>query len=217
MTSSGFRERKAPEASSKSATASSRRFISVPSVRSRSRTWPTVRAKMRMASSASASPTAIVSMTTPSTACTWSFTFTGAPKKDNPPSLTFFGRPCARTSERCWLSRASAAAATLDRPRARHGRNAGAGKQGDDRRVEEVEGRRQDAAERLVEEETLLEGAVERLEKGQAGKTRSGRHEAISIIAPRGGGPMRPDAHFSASRAFFTSASSRTSRTPTFG
>jgi hypothetical protein len=55
--------------------------------------------------------------------------------------------------------------------RAGHGRNTGAGKQGDDRRIEEMEGCRQDAAERIVQEETLLEGAVERLEKRQAVKT----------------------------------------------
>ena len=51
----------------------------------------------------------------------------------------------------------------------RHGRNAGAGQQGHDGRVEEVERGRQNPAERFVEEQAFLEGAVERLEE-QAGR-----------------------------------------------
>ena len=77
MTSSGFREANAPEASSKRATASSRRFMSVERVRSRSRTCPTVRAKRRTASSTS-SVWAAEGRATPNDACVCSFSFTGA-------------------------------------------------------------------------------------------------------------------------------------------
>ena len=58
----------------------------------------------------------------------------------------------------------------------RHGRNAGAGKQGHDGRVEEVERGGQNPAERFVEEQTFLEGAVERLEERQAWKPGEGSH-----------------------------------------
>ncbi len=58
----------------------------------------------------------------------------------------------------------------------RHGRDAGAGKQGHDGRVEEVERGGQNPAEGLVEEQTFLEGAVERLEERQARKARNGSH-----------------------------------------
>jgi hypothetical protein len=58
----------------------------------------------------------------------------------------------------------------------RHGRNADAGKQGHDGRIEEVERGGQNPTEGLVEEQTFLEGAVERLEERQAWKARKGSH-----------------------------------------
>ena len=60
-------------------------------------------------------------------------------------------------------------------PRARHRWDARAGQKRDDRRVEEVQGRVQDPAERLVEEQALLERSFERLQEWEAGKA-GGRH-----------------------------------------
>ena len=59
--------------------------------------------------------------------------------------------------------------------RARHRRDARAGQEGDDRGVEEVQRRVQDAAEGLVEEQSLLERSFERLQEREAGEA-GGRH-----------------------------------------